>query len=94
VEGALDVLPSGLEATYARIIELIDGQRDYMRRLASKTLRWVMYAQRPLSTTELQHALATEQLCRPGSDPELDSIDVILGACANLIFVESYANHV
>jgi ankyrin repeat domain-containing protein 50 len=92
VEKALDVLPSGLGATYVRILEQIASQSDYMRRLASKTFRWVMYAQRPLTTTELQYALATEELRQPGSDLELDSIAVILGACANLIFEDSYAN--
>jgi ankyrin repeat protein len=93
VEKALDVLPSGLEATYIRILEQIGSQSDYMRRLASKTFRWVMYAQRPLTTTELQHALTADELRRPESDLELDSIAVILGACANLIFEDSYANH-
>src|SRR5438045_275636 len=63
-----------------------------MRRLASKTFRWVMYAQRPLTTTELQHALVTEELCQPGSDLELDDIAVIRGACANLISEESQGN--
>jgi ankyrin repeat protein len=94
VEKALDVLPSGLEATYVRILEQIDSQGDYMRRLASKTFRWVMYAQRPLTTAELQDALATEELRQPGSDLELDSIAVILGACANLIFEDSYADYI
>ena len=68
VEKALDVLPSGLEATYIRILEQINGQGDYMRRLASKTFRWVIYAQRPLTTTELQHAIVAEELYRHGSD--------------------------
>jgi hypothetical protein len=44
VENALDVLPSDLDATYTRILEQINGQSDYMRRLASKTFRWVIYA--------------------------------------------------
>jgi hypothetical protein len=92
VENALDVLPSDLNATYIRILEQINGQGDYMRKLASKTFRWVIYAQRPLTTTELQHALVTEELYRPGSDLELDSIAVILGACANLIVEESREN--
>ena len=89
VENALDVLPSDLDATYIRILEQINGQGDYMRRLASKTFRWVIYAQRPLTTTELQNALVTEELYQPGSDLELDGIAVILGACANLIVEES-----
>ena len=93
VRNALDTLPSGLDKTYIRILGLIYGQSNYMRTLAFKTFRWVMYAQRPLTTAELQHALATEDLCRPGGTLELDEIAVILGACANLIAGESQANH-
>ena len=92
MEKALEVLPSGLDATYIRILEQIDSQKDYMRTLAFNCFRWVLYAQRPLTTTELQHALATEELCEAGGDPELDSIAVILGACANLLAEEGHAH--
>jgi ankyrin repeat protein len=72
VEKALRTLPSGLDATYVRSLEQINRQEDYRRRLAFRTLRWVMYAERPLTTTELQHALAAEKMLDIEQGEELD----------------------
>ena len=85
VEMALQTLPTGLDATYVRSLEQIEKQKDYMRKLAFKTLRWVVYAQRPLTTDELRHALAAEEESHVKADEELDDIDVILGACSHLL---------
>ena len=85
VEKALQILPTGLDATYFRSLEQIEKQKEYMRRLAFKTLRWVVYAQRPLATNELRHALAAEEEMDVKTDEELDNIDVILGACSHLL---------
>jgi hypothetical protein len=88
----LEKLPQGLDATYIRMLDQIDSQPEYMRKLALKCFMWVMYAQRPLTTKELQHALATTELYKRTEDPGLDDVDVILGACANLLVEESTGN--
>jgi hypothetical protein len=93
VKDALKKLPTGLDAIYVRSLKQINKQEPHMRTLGIKTLRWVIYAQRPLTTTELRHALAAEEALERGEDDEqdseqdaeLDEIDVILGACANLL---------
>jgi hypothetical protein len=82
VQKALDVLPLGLNETYIRALDQISAQPPYKRELARKTFMWVMYAQRPLTMKELQHALATDE------PYNLDTDDVILGACANLLVVD------
>jgi ankyrin repeat protein len=92
VAKALQLLPTGLDATYIRSLEQIEKQKDYMRRLAFKTLRWVVYAQRPLTTDELRCALAAEEELITRVNEELDDIDVILGACAHLL-VEDTSNY-
>jgi hypothetical protein len=56
-----------------------------MRNLALNCLAWVVYACRPLSTSELQYALATNAKCRTRQDLQTDSPQVILEACANLL---------
>jgi ankyrin repeat protein len=66
----------------------MDEQEENMKELALKTFIWVLYAKRPLRTAELRHALATEGPLRSQQDLELDSIDVILEACANLLIEE------
>ena len=87
MEKALDALPMDLDATYVRSCERILHQKEYMKRLGLRTLRWVMYAERPLTTAELCEALATEELSDSGGDAELDDVDVIIGACAHLVEV-------
>jgi hypothetical protein len=49
-----------------------------------------MHAKRPLRVVELQHALVTDELCSNTTAVELDAIDMILGACANLLVTSDY----
>jgi hypothetical protein len=85
VEDALETLPQGLPHTYVRIMERIEEHTPYMKNLALNCLAWVVYACRPLSTSELQYALATNAKCRIRQDLQPDSLQVILEACANLL---------
>ncbi|KAI8937256.1 hypothetical protein NX059_006465 [Plenodomus lindquistii] len=89
VASALETLPQGLTDTYVRILERIEAQSPYMRNLALNCLTWTIYARRPLRTSELQHALAI------GSDSttfqDLDTDQVILEACCNLLEVINFS---
>jgi ankyrin repeat protein len=85
VEDALKELPQDLPHTYGRILERIEAQSPYMRDLALNCLAWMIYAQRPLNTEELQIALATNSSYSNGLDLELDPPGVILEACGNLL---------
>ncbi|OAG06012.1 ankyrin [Paraphaeosphaeria sporulosa] len=85
VEAALDALPQGLPDTYVRILERIEAQTPYMRDLAINCLAWTLYTRRPLSTRELQLALAVNSNCKVREDLQTDSPQVILEACANLL---------
>lgn len=51
---------------------------------------WVLYSKTPLGTKELQHAVAITDTCKCQEDLELDDIDVILEACANLFVKDVY----
>ncbi|KAI1560042.1 Ankyrin repeat protein [Pyrenophora tritici-repentis] len=85
VEAALEALPQGLLDTYVRILERIEAQSPYMRDLALKCLAWTVYARRPLSTRELQLALAINPTCTAQQDLQTDSPQVILEACGNIL---------
>ncbi|EFQ90116.1 hypothetical protein CFE70_010584 [Pyrenophora teres f. teres 0-1] len=85
VEAALEALPQGLPYTYVRILERIEVQTPYMRDLAINCLAWTLYARRPLSTQELQLALAINSNCKVRQDLQTDSPQVILEACGNLL---------
>ncbi|OCL01946.1 hypothetical protein AOQ84DRAFT_199979 [Glonium stellatum] len=97
VKTTLQALKGGaesLEIAYNEAIERIEGQLNGDKLLAKQALSWITYAQRPLSTQELCHALAIEI-----GDSELDpdavyDIDDILSVCAGLVIVDSESNAV
>lgn len=59
IRKALDSLPVGLEATYARILHAID-QRRSERKLAQRALAWLVAALRPLQLIEIVEALSVD----------------------------------
>lgn len=87
---ALASLPQGLHDTYARIVQQIMDKPEYERSLGIRCLRWVLYAQRPLYVMELPYALATLEEGTNAKDFELDDLDFIFGACANLVVEEEW----
>lgn len=60
-----------LGQAYEQAIERIKGQKLGLKNLAMKVLSWITCAKRPLTTLELQHALATK-----GGKSELDQGDL------------------
>ena len=65
IKQALKALPSGsgtgtIEKAYEGALHRINSQPDSQQEIARKILTWISYAQRPLSISELQHALAVE----------------------------------
>ncbi|KIW67300.1 hypothetical protein PV04_06564 [Phialophora macrospora] len=85
---AQDKQQNALTQAYEYAIERIDGQKSGFRGLAKRVLSWITCAKRPLTTLELQHALAVN----PG-DAELDEenipeTDDIISVCAGLVTVD------
>lgn len=56
--------------------------------LAVKALSWIVHGERPLTTTELRTALATEVGAREPDDSNMSDIMDIIAVCAGLITVE------
>jgi ankyrin repeat protein len=77
-----------LADAYGRVIERINGQMLGLKRLATEVLLWITYAKRQVTTSELQHALAT----RPGrfglDHGDLTPIEDMVSACAGLVTVD------
>ena len=90
VRDALDVLPTEVEVTYSEAMRRIAAQSKDDKDLAESILVWVIYARRPLSLRELQHAVAT----LPGMtdiDPEsLVPKIVLTSVCAGLVVIDGY----
>ena len=78
----------GLDKAYEQAMERIEDQGGRLRDLAKDILAWITHAKRPVSTAELQHALAV----RPGTvklDKDyLPGVHVLQSVCAGLVTVD------
>ena len=90
VRDALDVLPMEVEATYSEAMRRITAQSKDDTDLAERILVWVTYARRPLSLSELQHAVATLPWMTD-IDPESLVPEMLLtSVCAGLVVIDEY----
>ena len=94
IRDALNHLPKGLDGTYAEAMTRIEGQNPEDSELAKKVLSWISYAFRPLSITELQHALAVET---GHAEIDLDALpdeEILISVCAGLVILDKESNTV
>ena len=87
VRRTLDELPKDLPETYDRILRNIDRSRAAMA--AREILRWLVHAQRQLTTSELLEVTGFTFKERPCFDKEavLGDLDDILRICSSLVSV-------
>ncbi|KAK2795967.1 hypothetical protein FQN50_009649 [Emmonsiellopsis sp. PD_5] len=85
---ATDERPLVLDNAYKQAMERINEQKQGFRELAMATLQWITHAMRPLSTIELQHALAVEIGEVELDQENISEIEDILSACGGLVTVD------
>ncbi|KAF2798744.1 ankyrin, partial [Melanomma pulvis-pyrius CBS 109.77] len=78
----------GLDSTYKQAMERIEDQGKPTRELANSILGWIIHAKRPLSTVELQHALAIRPHTKWLDADYLPSAHVLRSVCAGLVTVD------
>jgi ankyrin repeat protein len=81
-----------LEEAYDETMERIKAQQPGYRQLALKVLSWIVLSKKPLTTRELQHALAVEV-----GESELDvdnfpHVEDMVSVCAGLVTVNEENN--
>ncbi|KAH6714520.1 hypothetical protein BKA61DRAFT_550129, partial [Leptodontidium sp. MPI-SDFR-AT-0119] len=94
IRTALEKLPSGSEAydeTYNAAMERIKGQAN-AKALANQVLSWITCAKRPLSKSELQHALAVEVGKAELDEENLPDIEDMVSVCGGLVTVDEESN--
>ncbi|KAL9096282.1 MAG: hypothetical protein Q9165_001279 [Trypethelium subeluteriae] len=83
-----------LNHAYKNELDRIEEQLPGHRLLAKQALCWITYAQRPLTTQELRHALIIE----PGESTldyeNIDELEDIISVCAGLIIVDEESSAV
>jgi ankyrin repeat protein len=95
VLSTLDRLSKGsaaLDAAYSEATKRIDGQLDGDRLLARRTLSWITYAQRLLTTQELSHALAIEPGDKALNSDKIYDVEDVISVCAGLVTVDEESN--
>jgi Ankyrin repeats (3 copies) len=88
-------LPSGSEAydyAYQDAMERIEGQLAGEEELAKQVLSWITYAKRPLTTSELEHALAVEPKESQLDKENLCRVEDMVSVCAGLVTVDEESN--
>ena len=88
VRVALKSLPKEVDDTYDEAMERIQLQNQDDQELAERVLYWIVFAFRPLTVRELQHALAvvpdTAYL-----DPEaITDEEILTSVCAGLVVID------
>ncbi|KAI0973656.1 ankyrin repeat-containing domain protein [Xylaria arbuscula] len=95
VRTALKELPSGsnaIDQAYMNAMNRIESQVPDEVDLAKQVLSWIVCAKRPLTTLELQHALAVE-VGKPTIDPDnFPEVEDMISACAGLVTVDEESN--
>ena len=73
-------------------MERIEGQFSDQEDLAKQVLSWITCAKRPLTKSELQHALAVEVGESQLDDDNTPQIEDIVSVCAGLVTVDEESN--
>ena len=77
-----------LDYAYDQTVDRINGQKSGFKELAMKVLSWITVAKRPLTTSELQCALAikaSKSELDPGDLPQLGDM---VSVCCGLVTVD------
>jgi hypothetical protein len=81
-----------LDSAYKHAMERIEGQIGDQTMLAKQVLSWIIYARRPLTTSELRHALAVEIGEFKLDEENLPEIDDMVSTCAGLVTVDEQSD--
>jgi ankyrin repeat domain-containing protein 50 len=92
VKLALVDIPFGLPVAYDATMQRIIDQGQSRFRRAFEVMKWVLFAKRPLSSAEIEHAVGVEH---GSEDIDLDNIvpaTTLASLCAGLIVIDGYGN--
>ncbi|XHG04001.1 hypothetical protein AWENTII_007284 [Aspergillus wentii] len=95
VKTALESLPTGSEAyekMYANAMVRIQRQTEGHKGLAMRTLTWIVCTQKPLTTHELQGALAVKGNMKTLCKDDLPDLALVISVCSSMVTVDKKSN--
>ena len=87
-------LPRSLDEVYMIALNRISSQVEFKRDLAIKLLPWLVFAERPLTITELTHALAVQVGDKSLPEDRFVTEETLISACAGIVVVDQGTNAV
>ncbi|PMD45783.1 hypothetical protein L207DRAFT_387885, partial [Hyaloscypha variabilis F] len=76
------------DTAYKDAMERIEGQVIGQNELAKQVLSWITCVKRPLTTAELQHALAVEVGNKELDEENIPEIEDMVSVCAGLVTID------
>lgn len=76
------------DEAYDETMGRIDGQASNLRDLGRKVIAWVVHAIRPMTTVELNHALAVNVQDASFDRDNLRDVEILISVCAGLVTVD------
>jgi hypothetical protein len=92
VRKALLNLPQELHGIYNEAMNRIRTQAPEKVERANQVLSWISYALRPLTVTEIRHALAVEPGDVKFDEEALPDEDLLVSVCAGLVTIDQESN--
>ncbi|CAH0025863.1 unnamed protein product [Clonostachys rhizophaga] len=77
-----------LSEAYDQALDRIKAQKTGFRQLGERTLLWITCAKRPLTVSELRHALAVEHQTDKLDKDNIPETEDMVSACAGLVTVD------
>ncbi|KAK2785207.1 hypothetical protein FQN52_008544 [Onygenales sp. PD_12] len=87
-----DQKAEALAYAYDQVMERVNGQKPGLKNLAIKILSWITFAKRPLTVSELQHALAIRVGKLDLDEGDLPHIETMTSVCSGLATVDNESN--
>ena len=84
--------PKAYDSAYEEAMKRIEGYDTDSKELAKQVLSWITCSKRPLSISELLHALAVEVGEVKLDNDNLHKIEDIVSACAGLVIIDEESN--
>ncbi len=88
VRTALQKLPGELDRTYNEAMERIRSQNKEDVDLAHRVLSWISFALRPLTVTEMRHAVSVQPDQTSIDEDDLIDEEILVSVCAGLVVID------
>lgn len=85
---AISRRPPEIDTVWDQAISWVSAQPKLVTKYKFKVLNWLVYATRPLTTVELQHAIAIQEECQEPREDDLPNMDVLQSEFRGIMYVD------